>query len=182
MHSSINAGRTPALWGRWAKAMVLGLSSALGCATPVEAFHDSGIACAEFSHVSIATSLYTRHFSPDPAHHNDQRLIDITAHASDGWMLGASRFRNSFDQASFYLYGGKTFGVWAPTEQLNAHINLTAGLLHGYRGEYRDKIPFNRYEIAPAILPSVGLSWGPFDTDLVIFGAAGVMLKAGLRF
>ncbi len=59
---------------------------------------------------------------------------------------------------------------------------LTGGLLRGYKGEYRDKIPLNHLEIAPAALPSIGVQWGRFESDLIIFGTAGMMITAGVRF
>lgn len=56
------------------------------------------------------------------------------------------------------------------------------GLLRGYQGEYRDKIPLNHLEIAPAVLPSIGVQWGRFESDLIVFGTAGMMVTAGVRF
>lgn len=137
---------------------------------------------SELSHVLVQTSLYTRHFSPDPEHTNRQRLISLELHNHKDWLVGAARFKNSFDQDSVYFYAGKSWSFWEQGPHLEARAKLTAGALHGYRGEYRDKIPFNRFEIAPAILPSVGLRWHRLETDLIIFGTAGMMVTGGIRF
>ncbi len=135
----------------------------------------------ELSHVLVQTSLYTDHFSPDPQHTNNQRLIGVELHNPDLWFAGAARFKNSFNQDSLYLYAGRELTLWE-RDATRIRAKLSAGALHGYRGEFRDKIPFNRYEIAPAVLPSVGVSWQRLETDLIIFGTAGLMLTAGWRF
>lgn len=136
----------------------------------------------EFDHVLVQTSLYTRHHSADPEHTNNQQLISVELHNPDYWLTGLARFKNSFNQDSLYLYVGREFPFWEPAESVTFRAKLTAGALHGYRGEYRDKIPFNRYEIAPAALPSVGVRWGRVESDLIVFGTAGLMVTAGVRF
>lgn len=131
--------------------------------------------------VLVQTSLYTTHFRPKPEHTNNQRLISVELHTPDLWFTGAARFKNSFDQDSLYLYAGRELTLWE-RDATRIRAKLSAGALHGYRGEFRDKIPFNRYGVAPAILPSVGVSWQRLETDLIVFGAAGLMLTAGWRF
>ncbi|MBP3863339.1 MAG: sn-glycerol-3-phosphate transporter, partial [Pseudomonas sp.] len=46
----------------------------------------------------LQTSVYTRHFSPDPEHNNNQDLIGIERHDASNWLFGAATFRNSFRQ------------------------------------------------------------------------------------
>lgn len=135
----------------------------------------------ELDHVLVQTSLYTDHFSPDPNHTDNQQLIAIELHNPDLWFTGFARFKNSFDQDSHYLYVGRELTMWESGDT-RIRAKLTAGALHGYRGEYRDKIPFNRYEIAPAILPTLGMSWKRLEADLIVFGTAGLMVTAGVRF
>ena len=135
----------------------------------------------ELSHVLVQTSVYTDHFSPDPEHTNNQRLIGVELHNPDLWFGGVASFKNSFSQDSVYLYLGRELPMWESGDT-RIRAKLSAGALHGYRGEYRDKIPFNRYEIAPAILPTVGVSWKRLEADLIVFGAAGLMVSAGVRF
>ncbi|QJQ94973.1 MULTISPECIES: hypothetical protein [Halomonadaceae] len=136
----------------------------------------------QLDHVLVQTSLYTRHFSPDPSHNNDQELISLELHTPDRWLAGGARFINSHDQESFYVYVGREFPFWQPSENFEIRGKLTGGLLHGYRGEYRDNIPLNRYGTAPALLPSVGMRWGPIEADLIVFGTAGMMVLGGVRF
>ncbi len=64
-------------------------------------------------------------------------------------LAGGATFRNSFSQRSNYAYLGKRFD----SDSYPVYLKLTGGLLQGYRGEYRDKIPLNRFGVAPAIIP-----------------------------
>jgi hypothetical protein len=126
------------------------------------------------------TSLYTIHFSPDPRHDNTQKLLNLEYHRDDRWLAGGAVFDNSFGQFSQYLYVGKT---WTPFERYpNVYVKLTGGLVHGYKGEFRDKIPLNRFEIAPAALPAIGVRGKRFGAEAVLFGTAGLMFTAGVYF
>ena len=134
------------------------------------------------SHVLLQTSLYTHHFSRDPEHTNNQQLMGLELHDTRRRLIGAARFKNSFNQASLYLYIGRELPLWSNNNaDMTIRGKLTAGVLHGYRGEYRDKIPFNRFGIAPAILPSIGVRKDRFESDLIVFGTAGIMVTVGLR-
>ncbi|GHE22120.1 hypothetical protein [Halomonas urumqiensis] len=133
-------------------------------------------------HTLVQTSLVTQHFSSDPEHTEDQRLLSIELHNPERWLVGAAWFRNSFDQPSWYWYAGREFPFWRPSGDITFRAKLTAGLLRGYDGDYRDKIPFNHLGVAPAALPSVGVRWGRMESDLIVFGTAGAMITVGLRF
>lgn len=135
----------------------------------------------ELDHVLVQTSLHTTHFNPRPEHNNNQRLIGVELHNPELWFAGFARFKNSFSQDTHYLYVGRELPMWESGDT-RVRAKLTAGALHGYRGEYRDKIPFNRYEIAPAILPTLGIRWKRVETDLMVFGTAGIMVTTGLYF
>lgn len=136
----------------------------------------------KLDHVLVQTSLYTDHFSSDPEHTNQQKLASVELHNPQRWLAGAAWFKNSFDQPTWYWYIGREFPFWQPTENLTFRAKLTGGLLRGYQDEYRDKIPLNRHEIAPAALPSLGVQWERFESDLIVFGTAGLMVTAGVRF
>lgn len=126
----------------------------------------------------LQTSVYTRHFAPDPEHNNHQDLIGLERNDASGWLYGAATFRNSFSQRSYYAYGGKRFD----SQRYPLYLKLTGGLLQGYTGEYRDKIPLNRYGVAPVIIPSVGTYYGPVAAEWVLLGANAMMINVGLRF
>ncbi|WP_311065422.1 hypothetical protein [Halomonas sp. DWK9] len=136
----------------------------------------------ELDHTLVQTSLLTRHFEPDPEHTNQQHLLSLELHNPDRWLAGAAWFKNSFDQPTWYFYAGREFPLWQFADEVNVRAKLTGGLLRGYKDEYRDKIPLNHLEIAPALLPSIGIQWRHFESDLIIFGTAGMMVTAGVRF
>ncbi len=127
----------------------------------------------------VQTSVYTRHFSPSPKHNNHQNLIGLERNEASGLVYGGAVFRNSFAQRSVYGYVGKRFNS---SRFPAVYLKITGGLLHGYRGEYRDKIPLNRYGVAPVIIPGVGVNLGPVVAEAVLLGASAAMLNVGFRF
>ncbi|WP_338660455.1 sn-glycerol-3-phosphate transporter [Pseudomonas bubulae] len=126
----------------------------------------------------LQTSVYTRHFSPDSEHNNNQDLIGIERNEASGLVYGVATFRNSFSQRSFYTYAGKRFD----SDTYPVYLKLTGGLLQGYRGEYKNKIPLNRFGVAPVIIPSVGAHYGPVAAELVLLGFNAAMITTGVRF
>lgn len=124
------------------------------------------------------TSAYTRHYHFDPRHNNHQHLLNLERWSAAGSGLGIAFFDNSFGQPSQYVYGGK---LWRPLDSAPlVHVKLTAGLISGYKGEYQDKIPYNRNGIAPAVVPSVGLSGRRFTGEVVLLWNAGAMVTVGV--
>ena len=85
-------------------------------------------------------------------------------------------FNNSFNQFSQYLYGGKLWNFHGKWEGFNAKI--TAGLIHGYKGEFKDKIPNNGEGIAPAIIPGIGYRKGRFGGNIYVLGISGLLFTA----
>ena len=126
----------------------------------------------------LQTSIYTKHFSPSPEHNNDQQLIGLEYSPDEERLYGAATFRNSFRQRTQYVYAGMR---WRSVE-LPLYAKVTAGLMQGYRGEYRDKIPFNQLGIAPVIVPSVGVQYQALGMELVLLGNSAAMITSGLRF
>jgi hypothetical protein len=127
-------------------------------------------------------AYYTWHFHYDPAH--KQSIMGIGEYRLDEhwlggqWIVGLGLFTNSFGQFSQYLYGGL---MWRPIpEEQPFYVKVSAGLLHGYEGEYKNKIPFNNYGTAPAIIPSVGYCWVRYCTEAVLLGGAGMLFTVGM--
>lgn len=149
--------------------------AALACASTARA--EDRPAAETAARWYFQTSYYTRHFHEDPAHNNNQRLVNFERIGSDEALVGAAFFYNSFDQPTEYLYVGKMWRPFARAPQV--HVKLTGGLIHGYKQDYRDKIPYNEHGVAPAILPSIGISGRNFATEVTLFGIAGVMFTAG---
>jgi hypothetical protein len=126
----------------------------------------------------LETSFFTHHFSYDAAHVDKQKLILGEWNITEQWLVGASVFDNSFGQSSQYVYGG-----WRnrPFEDVPPfYVKVSAGLTHGYRGQYRDKIPFNGSGIAPVVIPSAGFCISRVCSEIVLFGGAGFLLTLGV--
>lgn len=125
----------------------------------------------------LQTSVFTRHWNHDPQHNNHQDLIGVERNRDDGWVWGGATFRNSFRQRSNYVYAGKRFDL----DDSPFYFKVTGGVIQGYRGEYRDKIPLNRYGVAPAVIPSVGAQVGRFASEFVVLGNSAGMLNLGVH-
>ena len=130
--------------------------------------------------VKFQTTLYTVHYNPSPDHDNHQNLIGVEIDRSDNWLYGVGEFDNSFGQPSQYVYAGRRFHLTGSNPELYAKI--TAGLLHGYKGAYKDKVPFNGLGVAPAVIPSLGIRIDRFDAEVVILGTAGATFTVGVNF
>ncbi|WAH58558.1 sn-glycerol-3-phosphate transporter [Pseudomonas silvicola] len=123
-------------------------------------------------------SVFTRHFASNGNYNNHQDLLGLERNQASGLIMGGAAFRNSFSQRSEYAYIGKRFDV--PDSAV--YYKLSAGLIHGYRGKYRDKLPLNRFGVAPAVIPAIGAHWGPVAAEAVLLGLAATMVNVGLRF
>lgn len=126
----------------------------------------------------LETSVYTWHFDSDPAHVNQQNLVLGEWNVTEQWLVGAAFFDNSFGQSSQYVYGGYRFRPFKELQPL--YFKLTAGIVHGYKDEYQDKIPYNSSGIAPVIIPSIGYCFNRYCSELVIFGTAGMLVTFGV--
>ncbi len=128
---------------------------------------------------NIQTSLYTKHWDPDPEHTDHQHLVGPEIEFENDYLVGLAFFQNSFDQSSQFLYIGRTWRLFR-TDWF--YFKLVGGLLHGYKEPYEDKIPFNGLGVAPAILPSFGVRYKRVMAELQIAGTAAITVTAGLRF
>ncbi len=126
----------------------------------------------------------TLHFNPSPEHAKWTHLVNVEIQSqydrvwgADHTLMGVALFDNSFGQFSQYVYWGQIWDVHP-----NVYAKVTAGLLHGYRGKYRDKIPFNRLEVAPAIIPAIGLRIGNATVEGALLGGAAFIVGVGYTF
>lgn len=128
--------------------------------------------------IYLQTSLNNLHFHNDPAHVKYPKLVYGEYHLSDSWLVGAAAFDNSFGQPSQAVFGGWRYRPLP--EQQPFYVKILGGVVHGYRGQYRDKIPFNHSGFAPAIIPSVGYCVSRVCSEVVIIGGAGLLLTFGV--
>tara|TARA_R110002049_G_scaffold92191_1_gene228917 strand:+ start:293 stop:742 length:450 start_codon:yes stop_codon:yes gene_type:complete len=130
-----------------------------------------------YDYLYLQGGTYT-HYTSSDNHEGPDILLRLEAIKDNDWSYGLALFDNSFGQFSQYLYVGKTWNYHGSFEGF--HTKLTAGLIHGYRGEYQDKIPLNRFGIAPAIIPSVGYKIGRYGADVSMLGFAGLLITVGI--
>lgn len=169
------------------------LPAALCCALPLGIAQADGF-FVEGDELLLQTSVWTMHYNHDSRHNNHQKLINIewiapvvqpadllddaAWHDEVRWLAGAATFKNSYDQQSTYLYGGGRYD-FELGEHTRAYLKLTGGLIHGYRGKYKHKIPLNDLGVAPVILPAAGLNYRRANLEVIPFGAAGIMMNVG---
>ena len=128
----------------------------------------------------IAFSPYTHHWNHSPEH-KPVFLVSLHEQLPGGRLCGVSLFSNSFGQPSAYAYVGQQFAGVLGSPQLS--LKVTAGILYGYVGQYKDKVPFNHHGFSPAIIPALSYSLGPRDAlQLDILGKAAVMFAYARKF
>jgi hypothetical protein len=128
----------------------------------------------------LIVSPYTLHWHKDKEHRNVV-LLGLERAQPDGSLWGSALFRNSFGQASGYVYYG---WVWDDLfGQPALYAKLTGGILYGYRGKYKDKVPFNHGGFSPAVIPAIGWRFSPQDAVQVsALGTAGLTFSYNRRF
>lgn len=166
-------------------ALVLGVTasaSAQGTANPDGRNADTWL--RDGDRLTIAFSPYTEHFRNNPEYTKHSYLVDLgieskydTVWGADKTLFGLAVFKNSFGQPSQYIYWGQKWDVkpWL-------YAKVTAGLLHGYKGKYKNNIPFNGLGVAPGIIPAVGVQFGDVRAELITLGFSAVMVTVGYRF
>ncbi len=126
-------------------------------------------------HWRALVSPFSAHFRYS-AEHRYVWGLGVERQRSDDWLGGASYFSNSFGQPSAYLYVGKRFGALFGQEQLFAQAS--GGMLYGYRGAYKNKVPLNYNGFSPGALVSLGWQFNKTSSaTLHMLGDAGVMVQ-----
>ena len=105
--------------------------------------------------------------------------IGPESQTSDKRVPGLTIFDNSFGQRSQYLYTGKK---WRQFDSDNWHFELTAGLIHGYKEPYEDKIPFNDLGVAPAIVPALSYQNKALTVEFAQLGLSAGLITLGFTF
>jgi len=122
----------------------------------------------------ITFSTLTYHYHYDDEHRHVYSL-GLERQTDSALLYGASWFRNSFGQHSAYLYAGGRRDDLGGTP---AFVQVTGGLLYGYRGQYKDKVPLNCNGFSPGLVVSLGwkLMHGA-SAQLNFLGNSAVMLQ-----
>jgi hypothetical protein len=124
--------------------------------------------------ISPATLHY--HYNED---HRHVYMLGLERQRADGFILGASWFRNSFGQPSAYVYAGRRFENLTSYAPLFAQ--LTGGVLYGYKPPFENKVPLNRNGFSPGAVLSLGWQFTPmYSAQLNFLGNAALMLQFSL--
>jgi hypothetical protein len=126
----------------------------------------------------LQTSLVNVHFHYDPAHVKYPKLLYGEYHTSDQWLFGGAVFDNSFGQSTQAVFGGWRYRPFPELQPF--YLKVLGGVIHGYHGQYRDKIPLNHSGFAPVIIPSVGYCYSRVCSEVVILGGAGLLWTLGV--
>lgn len=103
----------------------------------------------------LSVSPYMHHWYPKPEHRHVW-LLGIERYDADNSVMGFAVFRNSYGDPTAYAYPwGQNYPNFLGIEKLTA--KWSAGLLYGYVGQWKDKVPLNYNGFSPAIIPA--LSW-----------------------
>ncbi len=128
----------------------------------------------------VMGSAYTFHFSRNPDHRHVY-MLGLEKQDAEKIIVGGTAFTNSFGQPSAYLYIGQRF------DKLTSHdplfVQVTAGLLYGYKPPYEKKVPLNYKGFSPGAVLSVGWQFTPMYSAQVNFlGNSALMFQVSADF
>ncbi len=130
-----------------------------------------------YDHLYVQGGTYT-HYTSTPDHKGSNIFTSIEAVKDNDWLYGLALFDNSFGQFSQYLYVGKHWNYQGAFDGF--HTKLTAGLIHGYSGKFKDKLALNELGVAPVIIPGIGYKKGRYGADVIMLGFAGLLFTVGM--
>lgn len=128
--------------------------------------------------ITLQTNAYNTHYRHDPDHLRYSPLIGAELRKQSGWLYGGALFRNSFGQFSQTLYFGH---LWYVGDS-GFYGKVVGGLIHGYVGAYKNKVPLNCGGFSPGVIPALGYRVGALRVEAQFFGTSGLMVTAGFAF
>jgi hypothetical protein len=137
-------------------------------------WHGAAAETDTFDGWELSFSPYTIHFHPSDEHKPVVQL-GLLKGLSDRWIAGGAVFSNSFGQPSAYAYFGQRY--IAPGGWDKWYLQWTAGILYGYVGQYKDKVPLNYRGFSPGLVPSIGYQFSDR-----IYGELDLLGNSALMF
>jgi hypothetical protein len=138
------------------------------------ALKNDSASAADFWRVTVSPAA-TYHFSRSPDH-KAVVLLGLEKQYANSTLLGGALFTNSFGQPSFYGYGGKHIANLMSMEPL--FLQWTVGVVYGYKGEFKDKVPLNYQGFSPVGVVSLGWKFNrTYSAQLNLLGTSAVMLQ-----
>jgi hypothetical protein len=118
------------------------------------------------------------HFSSSP-NHKPVVLLGMERERPDGIVGGGAVFSNSFGQPSAYVFGGQRLYRWSRWDPLYAE--WSAGLIYGYVGQYKNKVPLNYEGFSPGLTVGLGWQFTPtFAGQIHLLGNAGMIFSVSV--
>jgi hypothetical protein len=132
------------------------------------------------AHWRAVLSPYSLHWRYSDEH-SQVWALGVERQYADRWLLGGSYFSNSFSQPSAYVYLGQRYdGIWHTPPLF---FQWSAGLMYGYTGKYKHKVPLNFNGFSPGALISLGWQFSPqVSATAHLLGDAGVMFQLAYDF
>jgi len=136
----------------------------------------------------IAYGPHVIHFHPSSEHVAWNNLVALELQTNRTRIFDSTRatfglavFNNSFGQFSQYAYWGQ---IWDLKQAGPGTIygKLTVGVLHGYKGDYQDKVPLNKFGYSPAIVPTIGYRIEKVSGELALLGGNGLIFMVTYTF
>lgn len=128
----------------------------------------------------VFASPYTHHWTPSEEH-KPVRALSVSRLLPNTRFCGLSLFTNSFGQPSAYVFTGK---YWPrPIDSVpNLYVSLSGGIMYGYVGRFKDKVPLNVGGFSPVIIPAVGYRLNARTAlEMQVLGTAAVMFGVTWR-
>ncbi|MEJ7139222.1 hypothetical protein [Amphibiibacter pelophylacis] len=130
----------------------------------------------DVAYTSWQFSPLTLHFHPSPEH---KHAVSVAYEQTlkDNHTRSLVLFTNSFGQPSVY------FSPWGQRfdnllGQPNLFAKWNAGIIYGYRGEYKDKVPFNHGGFSPGLFVALGYRFSPqTEVQVNLLGTAAVQFQ-----
>lgn len=123
----------------------------------------------------LVVSPYTHHWRYS-VEHKKVWAVGAERQLAGGWLVGGSYFNNSFGQPSSYVYLGRRHPGLLGVEPLYAQWSV--GVLYGYVGKYKTKVPLNYAGFAPGAVISLGWqATREASAQFNLLGDAGVMFQ-----
>lgn len=167
------------------------IATALGLLIGAPALADDWELCPGLDQTAGATpdapryeaffSPYTHHWTPNDEHEQVYAL-SVSRLLPNHRYCGFSLFNNSFGQPSAYAFAGKSWpGFWQAQPQL--YVSVSAGIIYGYVGKYKNKVPLNVGGFSPVVIPAIGYRLSPKSTlEIQLLGTAAIMFGTTWRF
>lgn len=128
----------------------------------------------------LTISPYAYHWNHSPEHRSVY-LIGVERRLPDNWLWGVGFFSNSFGQPSAYAYYGYRWDNLF--NQPSLYAKLTVGVMYGYVGEYKNKVPLNYGGFSPLVIPALGYRITKRDSvQIAPLGKAAVLFTYNRSF